>query len=909
MRFLIFHILSTLLAFAWVVPAHAQVIDLYSRMTDPRGIARLNTPDTATTKAECFMGGSGLPLDSDGIPDVARDTGSGVITHIWSAASIVDTQATLWLYLNDTLYITGFYNEFFTTLRGLFRPPLDTSAHSANIWDVQIPYHKGFRLAMRTSNGNMYFAVEWHWVPDSVLPWFSLLSHAIPSTQIAAEAAIFDSISPWHDSNAVVLSRSDSIPAQTTVTLAEIAGPGMLESLHFVPSSYDSTVLDSTWLNIYWDKSPYPAVHVPLMDFFLSPVEVTRVRALQLKADQDSGFLSYFPMPFAVQARVELERTGSTPLQIFSSVQFHREPIDKNAYAYFHADFSESNPTKYHVWHPVIHTVGLGRYIGFGWGVMGHPFQEFLEGNPRFQIDSEAAHFIEYTGAEDYFDAAWWFNTGMFTVPFAGFTDFIDAFYRFHYMDCYEFTKSFDFDMQPGNACDVYDHFRTVGYYYLHWTPFWTDRDTLVPGETWTIGGSGYGANITLPITLGPESFSVTTSDSGDFNLSLTIPSFWIPGVYSLSVAGETSPRKYYVLAGPAIRPVVDTLPITVRAGDSLWVAGTGFHPGETISFYLDSIPLDQSVVANSDNGFLTMLRIPYIAERSYLLVARSTISGNATSQDLVTVTRTVDLEFEDMMPPTYQTPGQCYAQDVSYFWEATWSKQMFVYFLPDSVFVGAAVEFQFSLGHADTFQIAYHASISPDQGRYTIQIDGDSVAMIDGYANTGVWMPLPLPTGPLPLGLHYLAAGPHRMRFTCIGKHDSATNYWVQPDNLVLVPITYLAPTPGTILSNVPIPPHVPTSRSLAIYPDPIEEGTANISLTLASSDAAFFDAQVSVQVYDVLGREISAKLDGELTTNTLSGTLLLPNVLAGTYFMKLTLVASNGSAMELPVQSVVVK
>lgn len=682
----------------------------------------------------------------------------------------------------------------------------------------------------------------------------------------------------------------------------------MLESLRFIPASYDSTALDSTWLNIYWDKSPYPAVHVPLMDFFLSPVEVTKVRALQLRADQDSGFITYFPMPFAVQARVELERTGSTPLAIASAIQYHSEPIDRNEYGYFHADFSESNPTRYHVWHPVVHTLGRGRYIGFGFGVMGHPFPEFLEGNPRFQIDSDANHLIEYTGAEDYFDAAWWFNAGLFTVAFAGFTDFIDAFYRFHYMDCYEFTKSFDFDMQPGNNTDIYDHFRTVGYYYLHWTPFWTDRDTLVPGESWNIAGSGYGVNVTLPIAFGAESFSVTTNDSGDFNLSLTIPTFWVPGVYALSINGETAPGKYVVLAGPAIRPVVDTLPITVRAGDSLWVTGTGFKPGETISFYLDSIPLDQTTVANSDNGFLTMLRIPYISEHGYLLVARGALSGNATAQDLVTVTRTVDLEFEDMMPPTYQTPGQCYAQNVSYFWFATWSKQMFVYFEPDTILVGAALEFPFSIPHADTFQVAFHASISPDQGQYKVLLDGDSVGAIDGYGAVGTFYS-PIPSGPLPMGLHYLDSGAHRIRFTCLGKQDSATNYWVQPDNLVLVPTTYMPPTPGTILADVPAVPTAPTSRTLEIYPDPIEAGTANVSLTLAQSDAEFFSARVSVQVYDELGRDIPARLEGNLSNNTLTGILMLPNVLAGTYYIAITLVATDGRVLELPEQPVVVK
>ena len=62
-------------------------------------------------------------------------------------------------------------------------------------------------------------------------------------------------------------------------------------------------------------------------------------------------------------------------------------------------------------------------------------------------------------------------------------------------------------------------------------------------------------------------------------------------------------------------------------------------------------------------------------------------------------------------------------------------------------------------------------------------------------------------------------------------------------------------------------------------------------------------------MHVYDVLGRETGAKLEGELADNTLAGTLLLPNALAGTYFVALTLVAADGSIMELPVQPVVVQ
>ena len=542
--------------------ASCQVIDLYSRITDPRAIARLDMPDTSRTQAVNFHGDAKLNIDSaDHIPDVAKDSGSGVITHIWSTNGDRDTSVMLWLYVNDTLVISGYYNEFFQKLHGLFRPPLDTFANGANTWDVQIPYHKGFRLAMRSSGGNVYFAVEWHHVSGALLPWIPLRSLSAPTTQAEAENRFFRTSTPWTDSDVQVIARQDTLRPQTTTLLAQINGPAMLEMLRFNPASYNTAVLDSLWLNIYWDNSPTPSVHVPLKDFFLSPVNVTRVRAMQLRADPDSGFICYFPMPFAVQARIELVRTGSIPLAIHSEIQYHAEPIDRNAYGYFHADFSESNPTKYHVWHPVIHTVGRGRYIGMGWGVMGHPFAVFLEGNPRFQIDSDAKYFIEYTGGEDYFDAAWWFPNGTFSYPFNGYTDYVDQFYRFHYLDCYDFNHSFDFDFQPGANNDVYDHFRTVGYYYKHWTPFWTNRDTLVPGETWTIAGSGYGARVKLPIVFGSENLSVTTNTSGDFSISLDVPWSWTPGIYYLSVNGEAAPQKYYVLHTPAIRALVDTLP------------------------------------------------------------------------------------------------------------------------------------------------------------------------------------------------------------------------------------------------------------------------------------------------------------------------------------------------------------
>jgi hypothetical protein len=891
-----------LLSFIIHTTVQAQMLNLYSRIVDPRGIARLDGPDTGRTKSVCFHGN---PIDwneidlTDHSGIVAEDTGSGVITHIWNTSGVPDSQVIMKLYINDTLVLADFFNEFFGKIRGVLRPPLDSFGSGAYTWDIQIPYHKGFRLTVITPNPNLYFGIMWHSVPEQLLPWFKLYADsAAQATQIASEQRLHQEVSPWNDWTAIRLFRTDTLQPFTSTIIANLSGSAILQILQFQPAFYDFATLDSTWLDIYWDGCPTPSVHVPLKDFFLSPVAVTKVRALQLQADPDSGFVSYFPMPFYNHATVELVRFGSTPLPIRSLIQYNPEYIDRNSYGYFHADFNESNPTKYHVYHPVVHTVGRGRFIGMGFGVMGSPYAVFLEGDPIFSIDSDNTYHVHYTGGEDYFDAAWWFPNGPFTLPFAGYTHYVDQFYRFQYSDCYEFTHSFDFDLQPGGDADIYDHYRTVGFYYMHWTPFWTNRDTLAAGELWTIAGSGYASKQKITIVLGPVELDTEANVGGTFHFALQIPSDWKPGIYNLTVNGEAAPQKYYVLAGPAIRGLVDTLPITRRAGDSLYVSGTGFQPGERVVFYLDSITLNQSVIADSTNGFVTMLRIPYLAEHAYLLIARGERSGNATARDRVTLTRTIDLEFEDLMPPTYKTPGECWAEDVSYFWEATWSKQMFVYFKPDTIFQGAALEFGFRIAHADTFAIAFHNSVGLDLGQYSVAINGKEIGQVDGcHPNPNGD---PFPSGPLDMGTHYLDTGIHKIRFTCLGKAGIARNYWIEPDNLVLRPVTYMAPNPGTLHTNfITIGPLL---SNISIYPNPLMGPAASIAFTLGSSESSFFSGKVFVQVYDILGRSHAATLNGEMLDGEFRGTLSTA-LSPGTYFVRTVISTENGETLQLPV------
>src|SRR5207249_1629918 len=136
---------------------------------------------------------------------------------------------------------------------------------------------------------------------------------------------------------------------------------------------------------------------------------------------------------------------------------------------YFHAYFSESNPTHYHIYHLVLNEHGKGKFVGMYFTAPFNNTGAMLEGDPVFIIDSNPRNNFRYTGGEDYYNSAWWFWGIQFSKPFAGHVNFIKSFYRFHILDAVDFTRSFDFLLQPGTNTDVEEDFRTTAYYYKHW--------------------------------------------------------------------------------------------------------------------------------------------------------------------------------------------------------------------------------------------------------------------------------------------------------------------------------------------------------------------------------------------------------------------------------------------------------
>lgn len=885
--------LALLICLCWVGVCESQTLDPYRRIIDPRAIARLDGIDNQRLH---YRTGHFFPsqVDStDGSYIFAQDTGAGIITHFWCTAGTVDSLTKLSLYIDGKLILRGTIKSFFNGNHGLMRAPFDSACSGAYVCDVQIPYQKSFRITYTAADNNDYYAIAWRRIADpTVVEPFSLsTTTTLAKLQKAGEGRFHNKENPW--AGTPVHAAFDSVlHAQDSIVIFNADGPGLIQTLHFMPSKFD-TLLDSVWLEVYWDNSPVPSIHAPLSDFYGAGTGVWPLQALQLKTDTTSGFTSYFPMPFAVNARIMLMNRSTTDRSFTGFTEYSKEAVSRTSYGYFHAYFSETNPTRYGVYHPVLHTRGRGRLIGMQFAIPHDPFPVALEGDPLLIVDSTQEYSFRYTGGEDYFNGAWWFIDGPFSLPFAGFTHRTDAFYRFHYLDAVDYTTSFDFLLQHGVNNDVKDHYKTVAYYYQHWTPFWIDRDTIRTNETCKLGGSGYQPNETITATLDSLAFFTTKANAkGVFNIVASIPASIVAKKYTLRINGEERPDPVYVIDQPAIRIVKDDLPLTVNPGDTVRISGSGFHPGETVLLSLDSIAVTQlPVVADSAHRIDGKFIVPYVADWGYHVLARAS-SGSAVAQDTIHVSRTLNYEFEDLLPPSLVFNGKAWSDVVSFFWYAKWSKQSFAYFKPnDSIGI---VTFQLDLPRADTFRVDLFATVGHGYGRYYYYIDDAYGGRFDGYKKLDYD---PRPSDTLHAGTRFLTAGPHKIKFVSNLKNDSADGYLLGADHIVFTPLSKLA-LPSGIFISASITQQL-EDVGIDVFPNPLYEDRLNINLRLNTKDSELQDASARFMLYDQLGREVRSST----AENVHSGIFTIPvsELSSGAYICRVRL---RGAKKEIVLQ-----
>lgn len=827
----------------------------------PLSIADLS--EVHPLKGVCFVGSQGVP-QPDGSKLIASDEGKGIINHIWMTVDhgVPDSITKVRVVIDGKTVIETGLRGVGRLMSGFLRPPFDTTMSGGTVCDVQLPYSESFQIYY--TGPYLFCAIIWRPLPlDTDIGSFADDSYRYAAEQESAEQAYWKKETPWGQLQSDSLSGEWVLQAGGAKDIATVTGPSFIHTLEFFNRMPWKEYHDSLYLQIFWDDNIRPHIDVPLNDFFGFGNGQTTVNAFQQRSSA-TKVLSYMPMPFTGRARVCLVNRSEKELKIAGRIVW--SPLDTvgKVYGVLATDFRRSIPTKFEVDHTLVEQLGKGRYIGCHTTASDYYFHYFLEGDFQFRIDDQNAW--RYTGTEDYFNAAWYFEDSIFSLPFAGCTIFPSSFYRFHYLDAVDFTKSFSLSAEHGNLNSVRANFRTVAFMYVEPQHIWTERDTILRGDGLKVSGRGLKSSAAYDFELNGQSIGVAITDSEgrlDQVFVVALPA----GKYQLDANGLPYNRSIVILNEPHVE--VDTSkkvgPFNFR--DRLPVSGTGFRPFETLRLLVDTFLITDRISADERGIFQSLIEVPYTPS----FTRRITVQGNAGSigsSPEYEWSRTFTFEVEDQLlsegaHPAYQG-----------WWGHHWSESAIAFMYsgePSSV-----LDVGFEIPVDDTFNLELYYTTNKRYGNYGVFIDNVKLGVLNGYSNHHYEEPHR--AGPLRLGPVHLLEGVHTLRFVGEGRDPEAVENSLGPDNFRLIPVTDFQPRGKVDSTQI--------SGRWVVHPSPMIGPVLTVSYTGRN-----VDIPEQIALIDALGRFIEL-LDASDNIGTSASPVLklkLPEALSpGTYFLK---------------------
>jgi hypothetical protein len=283
-----------------------------------------------------------------------------------------------------------------------------------------------------------------------------------------------------------------NVPAQSTVTLADIAGSGAIQQIWMTPAPLDKTRLNI--LRCYWDGETSPSVEVPLGDFFACGWgKYCQINSMPVCVNPGSAFNCYWVMPFRKGAKITLENLDGKPMRLYYQIHYALTKVPDDA-ATFHAQFrrvprvQDDRPEV-----TILDGVrGKGHYVGtyLAWEVRDPGW--WGEGEMKFFLDGDTTFpTICGTGTEDYFCGSYNFENQetkryqTFSTPHSGLAQVLPpdviyrtgqrfGLYRWHVADPIRFTKDLKVTIQTlgwmkdksGRYLPLHDDVASVAYWY-----------------------------------------------------------------------------------------------------------------------------------------------------------------------------------------------------------------------------------------------------------------------------------------------------------------------------------------------------------------------------------------------------------------------------------------------------------
>ncbi|MCS6860794.1 MAG: DUF2961 domain-containing protein [Abditibacteriales bacterium] len=210
-------------------------------------------------------------------------------------------------------------------------------------------------------------------------------------------------------------------PQQET-PLPPLTGPGVLRYCALTPTATEWRALEKVYLLIRWDDEKQPSVIAPLSWLFGQYFERGQIQSTLLYSDGKS-FTLRFPMPFERSAKFSMWNGHAAPVTVDWSVRYEKRNGAVPPYRF--CATAAAQTTERGKPFLLLDAQGEGVLVGCTVGLQGGEMNRtlsFLEGNERIEVDDNPQKTLEGTGAEDFFNSAWFFPPQPFSFPFHGMT-------------------------------------------------------------------------------------------------------------------------------------------------------------------------------------------------------------------------------------------------------------------------------------------------------------------------------------------------------------------------------------------------------------------------------------------------------------------------------------------------------
>ena len=458
---------------------------LVERLTDLSALAKLPPAGEKTALASSYDRASQYDAANDKyIRWDANGDGHGIIRQEGDESVLMDVQGPgcIWRTWGATakaghikIYLDGSptptvdlpFSGYFDGKTAPFnRPNLvyipSQAAHGLDNY-TPIPFQKSCKIVADKDWGDYYQFTYTLFPAGTVVPTFRMdLAAADAAALDRADKILGQCGQPPADApQSKTEAKPVSVPAGKSVTVADLDGARAITALKVkldLPKDVEAqrVLLHQLTLSITWDGAAAPAVWSPLGDFFAYVGGADKFTSLPVGLAEDGTFYSYWYMPFARKAHIEVGNDGPAPIDMKWEITSAplTQPVEKFArfHAKWHRDaFLPTRPDRQIDW-TLLTTQGRGRYVGthlHGWNPKGGWWGE---GDDKFFVDGEKFPSTFGTGSEDYFGYAW-SSAGHFSRPYhnqilnesnAGHFD--DN--RWHIADSVPFATSFEADIE-----------------------------------------------------------------------------------------------------------------------------------------------------------------------------------------------------------------------------------------------------------------------------------------------------------------------------------------------------------------------------------------------------------------------------------------------------------------------------